>query len=114
MHFLLDEDVDVRVGSFLADKHEISLARDVFGVQTQDPTNIAWARAKGAVLVTGDRVLATKLRGSRQCACLHLKDLTTHELDRVRELRQVIEAEAAIQGDRFWMQIGIDTYFVGR
>lgn len=114
MRFLIDEDVDVRVGSFLADSHEVDHARNVFGVQTVDVTNVAWARAQAAILVTGDGSLARKLRGSRQCACLHLRDLKTHELDRVRELQPVIEAEAALQGERLWMQIGPDVYLVGR
>lgn len=114
MRFLIDEDVDVRVGSFLADSHDVDHARDVFGVQTVDVTNVAWARSQGAILVTGDGALARKLRGSRQCACLHLNDLKTHELDRVRELQSVIEAEAGLQGERFWMQIGSDMYHVGR
>jgi predicted nuclease of predicted toxin-antitoxin system len=114
VRFLIDEDVDVRVGSLLADSHEVDHARDVFGVQTEDVTNVAWARAQSAILVTADGALAKKLRGSRQCGCLHLRDLRTHELDRVRELQAVVEAEAAVQGERFWMQIGIDTYLVGR
>lgn len=114
MRFLIDEDVDVRVGSFFADSHEVDHARDVFGVQTVDVTNVAWARAQSAILVTGDGALARKLRGSRQCGCLHLRDLKTKELDRVRELQPVIEAEAVLQGERFWMQIGPDTYLVGR
>lgn len=114
MRFLIDEDVDVRVGSLLAGTHDVDHARDVFGIQTVDVTNVAWARAQGAILVTGDGAVARKLRGSRQCGCLHLRDLKTHELDRVRELRPVIEAEAALQGERFWMQIGSDTYLVGR
>lgn len=114
MRFLIDEDVDVRVGSLLAGAHEVDHARDVFGVQTVDVTNVAWARSQGAVLVTGDGALSRKLKGSRKCACLQLRDLKTHELDRVRELLAVIEAEVAIQGERFWMQIGIDSYLVGR
>jgi hypothetical protein len=111
---LIDEDTDVRVGSLLAAAHDVDHARDVFGIQTVDTTNVAWCRAQGATLVTGDGALARKLRGSRQCACLHLRDLKTAELDRVRELLAVIEAEAAVQGERFWMQIGPDSYLVGR
>lgn len=114
MRALIDEDVDVRVGSLLAAAHEVDYARDVFGIQTVDTTNVAWCRAQGAVLVTADNELAKKLRGSRKCACLHLRDLKTRELDRVRELLAVIEAEAAIQGERFWLQIGPDSYLVGR
>lgn len=114
MRFLIDEDVDVRVGSLLADAYDVDLARSVFGVQTDDVTNVALARAQGAILDTADRVLAKKLRGSRTCGCLYLRDLRTHELDRVRELLAVIDAEAVIQGERFWMQLGIDTYIVGR
>lgn len=114
MRFLIDEDVDVSVGNLLVGAHDVSYARDVFGVQTKDDENVAWARGQGATLVTGDRDLAKKLRGSRACGCLHLRDLKTKELDRTRELLAVIEAEVGIQQERFWMQIGVDTYLVGR
>jgi len=115
MRFLIDEDVAVAVGSLLADgDHEVSYARDVFGVQTQDDVNVSWAHGQQAILVTGDRFLATKLRGSRKCGCLHLLDLKTAELDRTRELLTVIETEVAIQQERFWMQITADMYHVGR
>jgi predicted nuclease of predicted toxin-antitoxin system len=115
MDFLLDEDVDVRVGGLLADgSHEVFEAREIFGVQTKDDENVAWARSQKAILVTGDRRLATKLRGSRSCGCLFLRDLGSHEFDRVRELLAVIEMEVTIQQERFWMQISPEMYIVGR
>lgn len=114
MRFLIDEDVDVRVGSLLADAHEVSYARDVFGIQSKDDANVAWARAQQAILVTGDIALGKRLRGSRACGCLLLRDLKTRELDRVRELLAVIEQEVTIQEERFWLQVGVDMFVVGR
>ncbi|MGH2464325.1 MAG: DUF5615 family PIN-like protein [Candidatus Limnocylindrales bacterium] len=114
MRFLIDEDVNVAVGTLLADGgHEVSYATDVFGMQTLDDVNVSWARGQQAILVTGDRTLATKLRGSRKCGCLHLNDLKTAELDRTRELLPVIESEVAIQRERFWMQVSTNMYHVG-
>lgn len=114
MRFLIDEDVDRAVGDFLAAGHDVHHATDVFGVQTKDPNNVAWARPNGAVLVTGDNHLARSLRQKRTCACLHLHDLNTEELRRVTELMAVIEAEYSILEGRFWMQIGSELYTVGR
>ena len=104
----------MRVGRLLADVHQIIDVREVFGVQSRDADNVAYARSKNAILVTGDGALAKKLKGSRQCGCLHLRDLKTHERDRVLDLRDVIEHELTVQGELFWMQIGIDSYYVGR
>lgn len=112
--YLIDEDIDIRVGALLAQDNEVRHARDVFGMQTHDATNVSWARAMSAILITADNALARSLKGSRRCGCLHLHDLRTRELDRVRELLGVIESEAAIQGERFWMQISAGSFLVGR
>lgn len=114
MRFLIDEDVDRAVADFLAADHGVHHATAVFGIQTKDPNNVAWAKANHAVLVTGDRQLANSLRLKRTCACLHLHDLVTEELRRVTELLAVIEAEYSILGERFWMRIGSELYTVGR
>lgn len=112
--FLIDEDVDASVGRLLATKHQVDFAVDVFGPQTKDRNNVAWARAERRILVTADRALAVPLRGNRRCACLFLRDLGIEELSRVMELLQVIEQEAQLAGPRFWMQISSELYVVGR
>lgn len=114
MIFLLDEDVDVAVGVYLSGTHDVRYARTLFGIQTKDDINVAYARAQTAVLVTGDKPLARTLRQSHKAACLHLFDLGTLELARVTELLPVIEAEHRLVGGRFWMQIGSTQYVVAR
>lgn len=110
----MDEDVTGAVGTFLTSSHDVRLARDIFGPQTEDRLLVSWARAQGAVLVTADNRLARPLKQSHRCACLHLRDLYTAELDRVRELLPVIEAEHRMLGSNFWMQIGSSQYVVAR
>jgi predicted nuclease of predicted toxin-antitoxin system len=115
VRFLLDEDIDVAVGAFLsAGGHDVRYARQLFGPQTKDANNAAWARSQGAILVTGDIPLAKSLRQRHTSACLHLHDLGTHQLDRVRTLMPVIEAEASLTGPNFWMWIKRTHYLVER
>ena len=111
MLFVIDEDVDQAVGAFLSSRHRVEFAINLFGPQTRDELIRTWARAKGAVIVSADNEMARKCRQKRRAAILHLKDLGTDELTRVAELPPVIEAEAAIQGARLWLQIG-STQFV--
>lgn len=111
----MDEDIDVAVGAYLADGgHDVRYARRVFGPQTKDANNAAWARSQDAILVTGDVELARSLRQKHTAACLHLHDLGTHQLDRVRELLPVIESEATLMGPNFWMWIKRTHYQVER
>jgi predicted nuclease of predicted toxin-antitoxin system len=114
MLFLMDEDIDIAVAAFLERSHEVRHARSVFGPGSTDPDNVAYARAQGAVLLTGDRPLAARLVQTRACACLHLSDLGIEQLQRVTDLLGVVEAEYRLLGDRFWMQIRRDRYIVGR
>jgi predicted nuclease of predicted toxin-antitoxin system len=112
--FLIDEDVDVSVGAFLADRHEVRYVVSVLGSGTLDADVVAYARSEKAVLVTSDRPLAARLRQRKQCACLFLKDLGTNELNRVTQLRAVIEQELLVLGDAFWMQVSSTLYLVAR
>lgn len=115
MLFLLDEDIDVAVGAFLsAGGHEVRYARQLFGPQTKDANNSAYARSQGAILVTGDKALARSIRQKRTAGCLHLHDLGTEQLDRVRTVMLVIESEAAIAGPNFWMWVKKTSYTVQR
>ena len=113
MLFLIDEDVVVAVGTYLAEEHDVRYVTAVLGPGTADADVVAYARSVGAVLVTADRALATKLRQTRQASCLHLRDLGTRELDRVIELHGVIVA-AHDDGTEFWMAITADLYSVRR
>jgi predicted nuclease of predicted toxin-antitoxin system len=114
MRFFMDEDVTVNVGRLLAGVHSVEYARDVFGPETKDPALVAYAREHGQILVTADGAMARKLRQNRRSACLYLRDLYTAELDRVRELLPVLESEALIAGQRFYMQISQELFLVGR
>jgi predicted nuclease of predicted toxin-antitoxin system len=113
--FLLDEDIDVAVGAYLAaGGHEVRYARQLFGPQTKDTNNAAYARSQDAILVTGDKALASSIRQKHTAACLHLLDLGTQQLDRVGMLLPIVESEAAIAGPNFWMLIKKTNYTVER
>jgi predicted nuclease of predicted toxin-antitoxin system len=111
---LIDEDIDVAVGRFLAIRHDVVLVTDVFPEETKDPTVVRYAEVDGRLLVTGDRPLANRLRQQRRIPLLFLHGLYDREVDRTEELMAVIEAEARLLPDRFWMEIGSDYYKVCR
>ena len=104
----------MQVGRFLAERHAVDYAVEVFGPQTKDAALVSWAREHDQILVTADRSLAGKLRQNRRCACLYLKDLYTDELVRVTELLPVIESEATLAGARFYMQVSTALFLIGR
>jgi hypothetical protein len=112
--FLIDEDITAVVGRFLGDFHNVRWVTNEFGSGTEDRDLVAWARARGAVLVTADRKLALSLRESGKARCLFLKDLRTAELDRVITLHDVIVREHAELQDRFWMDVARTSYLVRR
>ena len=114
MRVLVDEDVDVAVGRLLAASHDVVLVTDVFPEETKDPTVVRYAEVERRLLVTGDRPLANRLRQQRRVPLLFLHGLYDHEVDRTQELMPVIEAEASLQPDRFWMEIARDYYKVCR
>jgi predicted nuclease of predicted toxin-antitoxin system len=112
--FLLDEDVVVGVGRFLASTHDVEYVRDVFGPSTKDPEVVRYAMATSRVLVTADRPLGNRLRQSRAAPCLFLRDLRTREEARTGELLAVVRTEFGLLGTRFWMEIATDYYRVAR
>lgn len=115
MLFLIDEDVDHSVGALLGDDHEVRYVSVVLGEGTKDPVVEQYVRALGAVLVTADRVFAGRLRQrDRRLPCLFLRDLVTEERNRVAVLREVVEREAALLVERFWMEIRTGSYIVER
>ncbi len=115
MLFLLDEDIDVAVGAYLsAGGHDVKYALQLFGPQTKDANNAAYARSQDAILVTGDKALARSIRQKHTAACLHLLDVGTEQLNRIATLLPIIESEAAIAGPNFWMLIKKTNYTVDR
>lgn len=114
MRFLIDEDVDVAVGMFLASTHDVEHVQDVFPPNTKDPVVVRYAQATRRILVTGDRPEANRQRQQHKVPCLFLHGLYTAEMTRTSELLPVIEAESALLGERFWMEIAPDYYKVTR
>lgn len=119
MRFLIDEDVDIAVGGMLADRHEVRYVTQELGSGTKDPAVERYADTQRLVLVTGDRSMANRLhqdhlRDGRRVECLFLKALYDRESARVAALLDVIEAEHAILGPRFWMEIAESYYRVLR
>jgi hypothetical protein len=119
MQFLIDEDADVAVGAFLAAAHEVRFVTQILGPGTKDPDIMRYAEVEGLVLVTGDRLLANRIRQEhrhqrRRIACLFLHGLYDAELGRTTSLISVIESEHALLGGNFWMEVGTDFYRVLR
>jgi len=78
-----------------------------------------FAEAQGLVLVTGDRPMANRihqwhLKDGRRIECLFLHSLYDAEVQRTAELLSVVEAEHAVLGHRFWMEIAPTWYRVLR
>jgi len=112
---LIDEDIDRSVGDLLAGTHDVRYVLDVFGEGTKDPVVEQYMRAEHRLLVTGDKAFAGRLRQrDRRLPCLWLHDLVTEERSRVALLLDVIEREAQLAGDRFWMEIRAGSYLVER
>lgn len=115
MIFLIDEDVDHSVGDLLRDRHEVRHVDNVLGSGVKDPTVEQYVRAQKAVLVTADKAFAQRLRQrDRRLPCLWLRDLVTEERNRVAVLLEVIEREAELAGNRFWMEIRLGSFHVQR
>jgi hypothetical protein len=114
MHFLIDEDVDVAVGRLLASTHDVEYVQDIFPPATKDPVVVRYAEVTKRILVTGDRPEANRQRQTHKVPCLFLHNLYTLEMPRTSELLAVAEAEFALLGERFWMEIGPDYYKVTR
>jgi len=112
---LINENVDHAVGMLLAATHDVRHVDQVLGPGVTDPVVEQYCRSQGAILVTGDASFARRLRQrDSQLACLWLHDLVTEERNRVAELLEVIEREAALSGPRFWMEIKSSSYTVER
>jgi predicted nuclease of predicted toxin-antitoxin system len=120
MRFLVDEDVDIAVGGMLANRgHDVRYVVQVFGAGAKDPTVRVYLRAMlregGTILITADNEFARRSgqKGSR-LPCLWLRDLPAQEYDRAVELCDVIESEAEIMEDRFFMEVRGESYHVRR
>lgn len=115
MLFLIDEDVDHSVGDLLGDRHDVRHVNAVVGSGAKDPVVEQYVRAERAILVTADREFARRLRQrDRRLPCLWLHGLVTEERNRVALLLEVIESEATLAGDRFWMEIKTGSFTIER
>ena len=114
MRFLLDENVDQRVGPVLAAGHEVRRVVNVLGSGATDAVVRRYAKAEGCILVTGDKRFAFRMRDRHEQPCLFLHGLLASERERVRELLAAIESEARAGGDRFWMEIRPNYFLVKR
>jgi predicted nuclease of predicted toxin-antitoxin system len=114
--FLVDEDVDVAIVPFLRMRgHDVIEARAQFGVSTSDKTNAAWARNNGAIYLSCDSKYAWPRRKNPQRpAVVLLRNLGTRQLDRVRDLIEVIETEAERRPTMLFVCIERDEYSVLR
>jgi hypothetical protein len=120
LHFLIDEDVPVSVGTFLANRgHTVHFAVDVLVPGSEDPLLARWASVHGAVIVTCNdkdfRVLVARVPPGgraefRSASRLSLRCRQDRAEARVRELIEWIEFEHAQtqrRGDkRFILEIG--------
>jgi len=115
LSFLIDEDIDHSVGNLLAATHSVSHVDTVLVTGAKDPVVEQYARSRGLILVTGDRRFATRLRQrDKRWSCLFLHDLYTDERNRVAQLLDVIQREAELAGDSFWMEIRPHSFTVER
>jgi predicted nuclease of predicted toxin-antitoxin system len=121
MRYLGDEDVDTAVSGLLANRgHDSRLVVQVLGSGSKDPVVRRYLRAMmrkegDLTLITADNEFARRCgqEGSR-LPCLWLRDLNELEYVRVRDLIEVIEREADIMGERFFMEIRAKSYIVRR
>ena len=115
LSFLIDEDVDHSVGNLLAATNAVAHVDEVLVAGAKDRVVEQYARSRGMILITGDRRFAARLRQrDRRWSCLFLHDLYTEERNRVAQLLDVIEREAELAGDRFWMEIRSHSYTIER
>ena len=107
LRFFVDEDVDVKVAAYLDRRgHDVLTVLSIFGEQSSDPENMAWAKTHGRILLTCDwRFVRNKRLSSKRSAVLVLHDLYSLQVERVAALIDDIEREAAIAGDEFFMMI---------
>ena len=118
MRFLIDENVNSAIGAFFGREHDVKYVVDVLGSGAKDPTIARLLRTElrsGWILVTADKAFALKCgqEGSR-LPCLFLRDLRAAELERCKELADVIVSEAAISGQRLFFEIRDKSFTVRR
>jgi predicted nuclease of predicted toxin-antitoxin system len=122
MRFLIDENVNVRVAALFSSPqetlfsspYETEVVQDVLQPGAPDPEVRRYARARGMILVTGDKGNAQRCGKDPRQPCLLLLGLYDKEVSRTSELLGVVLTEAALAGDRFWMEIKPAEYRVRR